>query len=85
VLTVYALQAFVVYAMLYGRKLNPFETHARRVRTVGLVVKFCVYSYMGCVAFVSLNFTLGLLHWQRWEPFAPGVFFRDHRFSVSWA
>jgi hypothetical protein len=72
---VYALQAFVVYAMLYGKKSNPFETHAGRVRTIGLVVKSCVYSCIACVAFVSLNFTLGLLDWQRWEPFALSVFF----------
>jgi hypothetical protein len=73
---------FVVYAMLYGKKSNPFETHARRVRTIGLVVKSCVYSYMACVAFVSLNFTLGLLDWQRWEPFALR-FFHGHRASQS--
>jgi hypothetical protein len=72
---VYALQAFVVYAMLYGKKSNPFETHAGRVRTIGLVVKSCVYSCIACVAFVSLNFTLGPLGWQRWEPFALSVFF----------
>jgi hypothetical protein len=72
---VYALQAFVVYAMLYGKKSNPFETHAGRVRTIGLVVKSCVYSCIACVAFVSLNFTLGLLGWHRGEPFALSVFF----------
>ena len=33
---VYALNAFVVYAMLYGKKPNPFETHEGRVRTIGL-------------------------------------------------
>jgi hypothetical protein len=72
---VYALQAFVVYAMLYGKKSNPFETHAGRVRTIGLVVKSCVYSCIACVAFVSLDLTLGLLGRQRWEPFALSVFF----------
>jgi hypothetical protein len=72
---VYALQAFVVYAVLYGKKPNPFETHAGRVRTMGLVVKSCVYSCIACVAFLSLNFTLGLLSRSRWEPFALSVFF----------
>lgn len=72
---VYALQASVVYAVLYGKKPNPFETHAGRVRTIGLVVKSCVYSCIACVAFFSLNFTLGLLDLQRWEPFALSVFF----------
>ena len=72
---IYALQAAVVYAMLYGKKSNPFETHAGRVRTIGLVVKSCVYSCIACVVYLSLNFMLGLLDWQRWEPFALSVFF----------
>ncbi|GFE80486.1 hypothetical protein GCM10011487_24860 [Steroidobacter agaridevorans] len=72
---VYVLQGAVVYAMLYGKKPNPFETHAGRVRTIGLVVKSSVYTCIACVAFVSLNFTLVLLELQRWEPFALSVFF----------
>jgi hypothetical protein len=72
---VYALQASVVYAMLYGKKPNPFETHAGRVRTIGLVVKSCVYSCIACVVFFSLNFTLGLLDLRIWEPFALSAFF----------
>ena len=72
---VYALQTFVIYVRLYGKKSNPFETHAGRVRTTGLVVKSCVYSCLACVAFVSLDLTLELLNWQRWEPFALSVFF----------
>lgn len=71
---VYALQAFVVYAMLYGKKPNPFETHAARVHTIGLVVKCCVYSCIMCVVYLSLNLTLELLSLQRWEPFALSVF-----------
>lgn len=71
---VYALQIYVVYAVLYGKKPNPFETHAGRVHTIGLVVKSCVYSCIACVVFFSLNFTLPLLDLQRWEPFALSVF-----------
>ena len=72
---VYALNAFCVYTMLYGKKANPFETHAGRLHTIGLVVKSCVYSCIACVAFLSLNFTLVLLDLQRWEPFALSAFF----------
>jgi len=64
-----------VYGVLYGKKTKPFETHADRVRTIGLVVKSCVYSCIACVAFVSLNLTLGLVGLKRWEPFALSVFF----------
>jgi hypothetical protein len=69
----YAVMAFCVYATLYGKKSNPLETHADRMRTIGLIVKVCVYSCIGCVVFLSLNFTLVLLDLQRWEPFAQSV------------
>jgi hypothetical protein len=72
---VYAVQAFVVYAVLYGKKPNPFETHAARVRTIGLVVKCCVYSCIACAVFLSLSLTLGLRGWQMWEPSALSGFF----------
>jgi hypothetical protein len=72
---VYALNAFGVYTMLYGRKKNPLETHADRVRAIGVGVKACIYSCIACVVFFSLNFTLVLLDLQRWEPFALSVFF----------
>ena len=71
----YAVQALIVYAVLYGRKANPFETHEGRARTIGLTVKSCVYSCIACVVFLSLNLTLVLLDLQRWEPFALSVFF----------
>jgi hypothetical protein len=69
----YALMAFCVYVTLYGKKSNPLETHADRMRTIGLAVKGCVYSCIACVAFLSLNFTLVLQDLQRWEPFALSV------------
>lgn len=72
---VYALNAFVVYVMLYGKKPNPFETHERRVRTIRLAVRCSVYSCIACAMFLSLNLTLGALDGQRWEPFALSAFF----------
>ena len=72
---VYALNAFGVYTMLYGRKTNPLETQADRVRAIGLGVKAGIYSCIACVVSISLNFTLVLLDLQRWEPFALSVFF----------
>lgn len=71
---VYALEAFVVYAVLYGKKPNPLETTADRARTIGLVVRCCIYSCIACVVFLALNLALGLLHLPRWEPFALSVF-----------
>jgi hypothetical protein len=71
---VYAANAFVVYTMLYGRNWNPFETHAVRLRTIGLTVKGSVYSCIVIVVYLILNFTLVLRDLQRWEPFALSVF-----------
>jgi len=72
---VYALNALVVYLMLYGKKGNPFETHEGRLRTIGLAVKSSVYSCIVIVVYLSLNFSLVMLDLQRWEPFALSIFF----------
>ena len=71
---VYAVNACVVYMMLYGKR-NPLETHAGRLHTIGLTVKSSVYSCIAVVVYLSLNFSLGLLDLQRWEPFALSIFF----------
>jgi hypothetical protein len=72
---VYALNAFVVYMTLYGKKRNPFETHAGRLHTIGLSVKSSVYSCIVIVVYLSLNFSLRLLDMKSWEPFALSTFF----------
>ena len=72
---VYAVNAITVYWMLYGRKANPFETHAGRLHTIGLTVKSSVYSCIIIVVYLSLNFSLRLLDLKRWEPFSLSVFF----------
>jgi hypothetical protein len=72
---IYAVNAATVYWMLYGKKSNPFETHAGRLRTIGLAVKSSVYSCIVIVVYLSFNFALRLLDLQRWEPFALSSFF----------
>ena len=71
---VYALNAFVVYMMLYGKR-NPFETHTSRLHMIGLTVKSSVYSCIVVVVYLLLNFSLRMLDLQRWEPFALSIFF----------
>ena len=71
---VYALNASVLYRVLYGKK-NPFETHAGRLHTIGLTVKSSVYSCIVVVVYLSLNLSLGMLDLRRWEPFALSLFF----------
>jgi hypothetical protein len=72
---VYAVNAFVVYLMLYGKKRNPLETHAGHLRTIGLAVKSSVYSCIVIVVYASLNLSLRLLDLKRWEPFSLSIFF----------
>ena len=71
---VYAANAFTVYLVLYGKKPNPFETHAGRLHTIGLTVKSSVYSCIVIVVYLTLNLSLALLDLQRWEPFALSLF-----------
>lgn len=70
---VYALEAFVVYTNLYGKKSNPLETHAGRVHTIGMTVRACVYGCILCAVFFSFVFTVDLLDQKRWVPFAQSV------------
>ena len=67
---VYALSALEVYRMLYGRKLNPLETHAGHVHMIGLAVKSAAYGCIVCVVFLALIFTLEAWDLQSWKPFA---------------
>ena len=71
----YAIQAIFVYVMLYGKSRNPLDTHEGHLHTIGLAVRSSVYSCIIVVVYLSLNFSLGLLDLQRWEPFALSVFF----------
>jgi hypothetical protein len=69
----YALQSFVVYVNLYGKKSNPFETHAGRTHAIGLTVKSTVYGCIVCVVFFAVVFTVDLLDLRRWVPLAMSV------------
>jgi len=71
---VYALSVFQVYKMLYGKKLNPLETHAGHVHMIGLAVKSAVYGCIVCVVFLSLIFTLEAWDLHSWKPFAVSAF-----------
>ena len=70
---VYAAEAFVVYKMLYGKKINPIETNADSVRAIGLAVKSCIYGCILCVLFFATIFTIDLLELRSWIPFATSA------------
>ena len=78
----YAVNAFVVYITLYGRK-SPLDTHADRLNTIGLVVKGTVYSCILIVVGLSLNFSLRLLDLKSWDPVAGCLFWAIFAILVS--
>jgi hypothetical protein len=69
----YASQTFVVYRTLYGKKSNPFETHAGHLHKIGLAVKTNVYGCIVCSVFFAFVFSVDLLDLKRWVPLAQSV------------
>lgn len=74
VVFVYALNAFIIYKMLYGRK-NPFVTHESRAHSIGMTVKGCVYTCIAVVWFIVISSFFTKLELESWRPFAMTVFF----------
>jgi hypothetical protein len=71
---VYALNGFVIYKYLYGRK-NPFVTHEGRVHSIAVTVKGGVYGSIAVTWFMSIFGALGQPGFQDWRPFALIAFF----------
>ena len=69
-----AAMAFVIHKLLYGKNVNPHETHADRMYGIGLGVRLCVYAAIVSPVGTAINFTLVRLDLQRWEPFAQSTF-----------
>jgi hypothetical protein len=69
----YALQSFVVYRKLYGKKSNPFETHADRLHAIGLTVRVSVYGLILCAVFFAFVFAVDFLDLKKWVPLAETV------------
>jgi hypothetical protein len=69
----YAINAFIIYKMLYGRK-SPFVSHEGRARTIGMAVKSSVYGSIAVVWFVVLMSFVTKLELESWKPFALSIF-----------
>jgi hypothetical protein len=71
----YILLGAVVMYLLYGRKKDPLQTHADRMRMIRGVVNF--YAWVCILMSVLLSFTIAqkLLDLETWGPFAGTVFF----------
>jgi len=71
---VYALNAFVVYCLLYRRRRWPLETPEYRIQSVEVQVKIIVFASIAVIVFTSLIATLVLLNLVRWAPLAMSVY-----------
>ena len=71
----YILLGSVVMYMLYGRKKDPLQTHADRMRMIRGVANF--YAWVCILMSVLLSFAMAqkLLHLETWGPFAGTVYF----------
>ena len=71
----YILLGAVVMYLLYGKKIDPLQTHADRMRMIRYVVNFYAWMCILSTIFVSLTVARQLLHLETWGPFAGTVFF----------
>lgn len=74
VTALYALNGFVVYKYLYGRK-NPLVSDEGRTHSIGLNVRGCVYSAIAGVWFIAMFSLFSRFDLRNWTPFAMCVFF----------
>jgi hypothetical protein len=70
----YGLTAFSLHRLLYGRKSDPFETHAGRLFTIGVRARSAVYSSIAVVLFMAFTLAVISLHLDRWIPAGLAVF-----------
>jgi len=71
----YILLGAAVMYLLYGRKIDPLQTHADRMRMIRGVVNY--YAWMCILTSISISFNIAhkLLELETWGPFAGTVFF----------
>ncbi len=71
----YVLGAFAMFMMLYGRKKDPLQTHADRMRVISVVMNCYAWSCILVPIFLTVTFARKLLDLETWGPFAVTVFF----------
>jgi hypothetical protein len=65
----YVVGAFFVFQMLYGRKKDPLQTPADRLRVIHLTVNCYVWMAVLVPIFSSLSFARKILDLDAWGPF----------------
>jgi hypothetical protein len=72
---VYILLGACVMFLLYGRKIDPLQTHADRMRMISGVANYYAWILILISIFLSLNIARRLVDLETWGPFAGTVFF----------
>lgn len=70
----YVLTVLTLYKLLYGKKSDPFETHAGRLYTIALRAKSALYSCIAVALFMSFAVAVVNSDLQRWMPFGLATF-----------
>jgi MFS family permease len=70
----FVLSGMWTYKAVYGKKLNPFESHADRMHTIGLGVRGTFYTGIAVDVYLPILFTLELSGLQSWMPIAQSGF-----------
>jgi hypothetical protein len=71
----YALGALAIYWLLYGRKIDPLQTHADRMRMISGVANCYVWMCVLLPLLLSLSFARKLLDLPTWGPLAGSLSF----------
>jgi hypothetical protein len=71
----FVLLGFVVYRQIYGRKTDPLQTHADRVRTIGVIVNTIVWMCIVLPIILSLSIGRQMFELDTWGPFTGSVVF----------
>ena len=65
----------VLYWLIYARKPDPLQTHADRMRMIGVVVNGYAWTCIFIPILLSFSFALKLLDTPTWGPFAGSLSF----------
>ena len=71
----YMLLGAIVVKLLYGRKKDPLQTNADRIRMVRGVANFFAWVCILMSVLLSFSIAQKLLHLETWGPFAGTVYF----------
>lgn len=71
----YAFFGFVVYWQIYGTKIDPLQTHAERLRTIGYTVNGIAWTCVIVPLCGMLTLARQVLELDSWGPFVGSLFF----------